>query len=76
MLGAHPGLADRYRPIRLRVVELDITGLDYPSKFDRTTAFIERLLRHGAERAAWFFDERSAWPRTGTPPATSRMVGA
>ena len=75
MLAAYPALAERYRPIRLRVVELDITGLDYPSKFDRTTAFIERLLRHGAERAAWFFDERSAWPRTGTPPATSRKPG-
>lgn len=68
LLRDHAPLARRYRPIRIRVVELSIQGLDYPSKFDRSGPFIEALMRHGEERAAWFFDERSCWPRAGTPP--------
>ncbi len=77
LLPTHPSLTERYKPIRIRVVELGIEGLDYPSKFDRDTGFIERLLNNGRERAMWFFDERSAWPRAGTPPANSRRaVGA
>jgi NTE family protein len=71
----HPSLAKRYKPIRIRVVELGIAGLDYPSKFDRDRGFIERLLRNGEERALWFFDERSNWHRAATPPATSRYAG-
>ena len=71
----HPSLTKRYKPIRIRVVELGIAGLDYPSKFDRDRGFIERLLRNGEERAPWFFDERSSWHRAATPPATSRYVG-
>jgi NTE family protein len=69
LLVKHNTLAERYKLIRIRVVELGIEGLDYPSKFDRNPELIERLLRNGSERAAWFFDERSEWPRPGTPPA-------
>jgi NTE family protein len=68
LLHDHRTLAERYRPIRIRVIELGVAGLDYPSKFDRDPAFIQHLLDNGAERAAWFFDERSTWPRPGTPP--------
>jgi NTE family protein len=69
LLAEHAGLAARYKPIDIRVVDLGIDDLDYPSKLDRSPEFIETLMRNGEERAAWFFDERSAWPRAGTPPA-------
>ncbi len=74
LLVGYPSLAERYKPIRIRVVELGIQDLDYPSKFDRSPAFIEQLLRNGEERAEWFLDERSTWPRAGTPPAAARMA--
>ncbi|ULJ74422.1 hypothetical protein [Rhizobium gallicum] len=45
-----------------RVVELE-GDLDYSSKLDRSSSMIERLLLMGQERAAWFFDGRSLWPR-------------
>lgn len=63
----YPALAagEGYREIRIRVVELALEGLDYPSKLDRSAALLQRLQESGAERAAWFFDERSAWPRPG-----------
>jgi NTE family protein len=63
----HSGLAERYKAIRIRLVELGIPDLDYPSKLDRSHAFIQSLLANGQERAEWFFDERSVWPRPGTP---------
>ncbi len=44
------------------MVELGL-ALDYPSKLDRSGPLIERLLQHGHERADWFFDRRSLWPR-------------
>ncbi len=75
LLPAHASLAKQYKPIRIRIVELGIQNLDYPSRFDRDPAFIERLLRDGEERAVRFFDERSAWPRPATPPAASRLAG-
>jgi NTE family protein len=68
LLAQHQSLRDRYKPIKIRVVELGIEGLDYASKFDRDPALIQRLLDNGEERAAWFFDNRSNWPRAGTPP--------
>ena len=74
LLGDHQTLAERYKPIRIRVVELGLTGLDYPSKFDRDPAFIQRLLDNGSERADWFFDERSTWPRPGTPPIKPHRI--
>ena len=45
--------------------------LDYASKLDRNPALIHALIRKGRERAAWFFDERSDWPREGTVPHRS-----
>lgn len=62
LLAEHPSLAARYKPINIRLVELD-GDLDYPSKLDRSSAMIERLLLDGEERAGWFFDDRSLWPR-------------
>jgi NTE family protein len=65
----HGGIAERYKAIRIRLVELGIAGLDYPSKLDRSHGFIQSLLANGEERAEWFFDDRSVWPRPGTPSA-------
>ncbi|MBB4189599.1 putative acylesterase/phospholipase RssA [Sinorhizobium terangae] len=62
LLAEHPALGARYKPINIRVVELE-DDLNYPSKLDRSSPVIERLLRNGQERAAWFFDDRSLWPR-------------
>jgi NTE family protein len=62
LLAECPSLDARYKPITIRVVELD-GDLDYPSKLDRSSQMIERLMRNGEERAAWFFDGRSLWPR-------------
>jgi NTE family protein len=71
LLQKHEVLASKYHPIRVRVVELGIPDLDYPSKLDRSAPFIEHLMENGAHRAPWFFDDRSDWPRPGTVPATS-----
>ena len=65
---AYPVLADHYKEIKLRVVELDIEDLDYPSKLDRSHNLIHRLMHHGQERAEWFFEGRSEWPRSGSLP--------
>ena len=62
LLTEHPELGVRYQPIGIRLVELGLT-LDYTSKFDRSEPLIEHLLEHGRERAEWFFEERSRWPR-------------
>ena len=72
----HGELRAKYKTIRVRVVELEFDGesLDYPSKLDRGVAHIERLLDAGRERAEWFFDERSTWPRPHTVPARSVLV--
>jgi NTE family protein len=76
LLPSHPSLSAKYKPIRIRVVELELENerLDYPSKLDRGIAHIERLLDAGQERAAWFFDERSDWPRARTVPPKSVLV--
>ncbi|WFU92041.1 patatin-like phospholipase family protein (plasmid) [Rhizobium sp. CC1099] len=62
LLAQHPSLRERYQPINIRVVELE-DDLDYPSKLDRSSPMIERLLRMGQERAPWFFEGGSLWPR-------------
>lgn len=69
LLAAYPAMADRYRPIDIRVVELDVPGLDAASKLDRSPALIAELWQHGAARAADFLDDRSRWPRPGAVPA-------
>jgi NTE family protein len=68
LLADFPDLARRYKPITVRVVEIGVPGLDYPSKLDRSPDLIERLMQNGEERAPWFFDARSAWPRPGAVP--------
>jgi NTE family protein len=67
----YPVLAERYQEIKVRTVELDIDGLDYPSKLDRNPELIRNLIHRGEERAEWFFDERSEWPRSGGVPKTA-----
>jgi NTE family protein len=74
LLQAHPSLGNRYKPIRIRVVQMDHEGLDYPSKLERRAFFIEALIQAGRERAAWFFDSRSDWPRQNTVPATGKVL--
>jgi NTE family protein len=64
----------KYTKIELRVVEMEVEGLDYASKLDRTSAFIERLIEAGRERAEWFFDARSHWPRHRTAPPRSVWI--
>ena len=73
LLAKHSDLATRYKPIGVRVVELDLV-LDYTSKFDRSGPLIERLLEHGRKRAAWFFEDRSRWPRQPAPTAAASGV--
>jgi len=68
LLQEFPALAARYRPIAVRVVEIGVRNLDYPSKLDRNPELLERLMKDGEERAPWFFDARSEWPRIGTVP--------
>jgi NTE family protein len=69
LLKQHETLCGNYKYIQIRVVELGVANLDYPSKLDRSEALIERLIQNGEERAEWFFDVRSTWPRKGTAPA-------
>ncbi len=68
LLGQHPTLAERYAPIQVRIVELDLP-LDYPSKLDRSSAFIQELVLDGRRHAGRFFEPDSLWPRPdGLPP--------
>ncbi len=71
LLERHDSLGARYKTIRIRLVELDNERLDFASKRDRRRAFIEQLLESGRQRAEWFFDERSRWPRAHTAPPRS-----
>ncbi len=72
LLAENKALAKRYKPIKLRVVQLHVDLRDYPgtldyaSKFDRNPTLIHALMRSGRDRAEWFFDARSEWPREGT----------
>ena len=58
----YPALQADYKEIALREVELDL-DLDYPSKFDRSPALIERLLAHGAAAAPRLLAPASLRPR-------------
>jgi NTE family protein len=71
LLQKHEVLATKYHHIQVRVVELDMPDLDYPSKLDRSASFIEHLMEHGAACAELFFDNQSKWPRTNSIPAAS-----
>ncbi len=69
LLPDHPSLADRYVPITIRVVELDLADLDYPSKLDRSTAFIQSLVLDGRRSAGRFFEPGSIWSGGDNPPS-------
>jgi NTE family protein len=62
LLESYPVLAERYRPIRIRVVELSDSELDYSSKLDRDAAFIQSLSERGRQSADAFFERSSEWP--------------
>ena len=65
-LGTHFG----YHPITVRQVELDLPGLDYPSKLDRSAALLRRLQEAGRAAAGRFFDAASILvPPNGPAPA-------
>jgi NTE family protein len=80
LLTEHKALAKRYKPIKVRVVQIHVDPRDYPgaldyaSKFDRNPALIHALMRSGRERAEWFFDARSDWPRDDVAPQRSVYV--
>jgi NTE family protein len=76
LLQSYPSLSDKYKPIKIRIVELELESerLNYSSKLDRGISHIERLLDAGQKRAPSFFDERSNWPRAKTVPPKSVVV--
>jgi NTE family protein len=73
LLGRHASLLEHYKQITIRVVELGIKNLDYPSKLDRSGTLVERLMQDGETRADWFFENRSLWPREGTAQAVAHF---
>lgn len=76
LLKEHDSLRARYKHIDVHIVELDVGGLDYPSKLDRRRELIEALLERGKSRAAEFFSPDSRWPRVGGVPAKAVRVGS
>jgi NTE family protein len=75
LLADHDSLRARYRHIDVRVVEMSADAtLDYPSKLDRSEAFLEGLFAIGKASADEFFREASRWPRSKSLPerATTR----
>lgn len=73
LLTTHESLRPHYTSSALRIVELPGGSLDQSSKLDRSAQLIERLFALGEERAEWFFDPRSLWPRPGTAPGRSKL---
>ena len=67
----YPELRQKYRHIRLRVVELERPDLDYASKLDRSPQLLRGLIEHGSRRAELFFADASLWPRASSLPAKS-----
>ncbi|EPE93745.1 patatin (plasmid) [Rhizobium grahamii CCGE 502] len=61
LLAQHPSLRARHKPINTRVVELE-DDPDYPSKPDRSSPMIERLLLMGrnAQRCSSTADQLAA----------------
>jgi NTE family protein len=74
LLSQHATLGQHYQPIQIRVVELDAGQLDYPSKLNRSTVFIEGLLDEGQKCAERFFEARSVWPRESALSSKSVIV--
>ena len=71
LLKKHASLREDYQHIDIRIVELGLPDLDYQSKLDRSGELIEALMQNGRERAPWFFEERSRWPRADSLPVRS-----
>ncbi len=59
-------LQERYQPITIREIALSL-DLDYPSKFDRTPAFIEHLIENGRRQASLLLERPPGGKRTTTP---------
>jgi NTE family protein len=74
ILASHPSLGEQFQPIVVRVVQLHDERLDYPSKLDRTSGFIEYLLDAGRKCAGRFFEDASRWPREHALPTKSVVV--
>jgi NTE family protein len=53
LVEAYPALRERYRPIEIREVELNL-DLDYPSKLDRNPWLIRDLIETGRRAAPHF----------------------
>ena len=60
-------LQERYKPITIREIALNL-DLDYPSKFDRSPALIERLIEDGRRQATLLLERLPGGKRTTTPP--------
>jgi len=75
LLVDHAALRARYKHITIRIVELGLTDLDYPSKLYRSPGLIDRLIADGKRRAPWFFSPKSLWPRDGCVPARAVRPG-
>jgi len=56
----------RFRPIRVSRIALD-RDLNYRSKLDRRSEFLEELREFGRTRVRWFLKERESLGTTGTP---------
>jgi NTE family protein len=72
LLETHHALTDKYKPIKVRVIELGAEDLEWPAKLNR--GLIERLIERGRIEAECFFDARSHWPRERTAPARATFV--
>jgi NTE family protein len=71
LLPKHEPLRAKYKHITIRVVEMALPDLDYPSKLDCSAAHLRRLIEHGKKRAELFFSDESRWPRPGSLPEKS-----
>ena len=65
-------IADKYKRIKLRVIELGAEKLEWPAKLNR--GLVEHLIARGRSEAECFFDSRSHWPRERIAPARATFV--
>ena len=76
LLQQYPVLGDRYKTIRIRVVELAGEEFDYPSKLDRSRYLIEELIERGGKSAEAFFESSSEWEHVCSMPMSSVRAAA
>lgn len=67
LLRENPPMGRSYRPVKIKVVELDL-DLDYASKLDRSRRHIEMLLARGRAAAEAFLGDASLWTPVPDPP--------